>query len=57
MTFCDPANGGIARHLTDQIRIHRDHRGAHPHSRARARRLASGVPTAYYNNVANLIHC
>jgi hypothetical protein len=57
VTLRDAADGGIARHLRNQVGIHGDHRGAQAETRAGSRGLAPGVAPAYYHNVVRLIHC
>ena len=56
MPLGDSANRRIARHLRDQIEVHRDHRGLETHSRARTRRFASGVTGADHHDVVFLLH-
>src|SRR5262249_21080638 len=57
MTFGDAADRRVAGHLRNQVRIHRDHRGAQTHACAGACRLAAGVPAADNDYVQRLIHC
>ena len=51
MALRDAADGGIARHLRDQVQVHRDHRGAQAHASACTRGLATGVAGAHDNDV------
>jgi hypothetical protein len=46
MTLRDAAHGGIAGHLCDQVRIHRDHGGLHAEPSARTRSFAASVAAA-----------
>ena len=51
----DASNGGIARHLRDQIRVHRVERGCAPHARGRMRRFASGMTCADNDYIVGLV--
>ena len=51
VTLGDSADRRIARHLRDQIGIHRDHRGAQSEARAGPARFAAGMPSANDHNV------
>ena len=47
----DAANGGIARHLRDQVQIETEQRCPQAHARSRHRRFAPGVPGTHNYNV------
>jgi hypothetical protein len=50
VAFSDPPYGRIARHLGNEIEIHRDHRGLEPQASANAGRLAPCVPGADHDH-------
>jgi hypothetical protein len=52
----DASDGGVARHLRDQVEVHRDHGGPETHSRASAGGFAPGVTGADDHNVVPLVH-
>jgi hypothetical protein len=58
MPLCDSPNCGIARHLRDQVDVHRDHRRTQSDSGARPGSLATRVacPDDYHIKTAVLYH-
>lgn len=51
MTLRNPADRRIARHLRDEVDIHRDHRRLQSQPRTRPRRLTAGMTGANYDNI------
>ncbi len=56
MALGDSADGGVARHLGDQIQVHRDHRGLQAQARAGSRGFTARVSGADYNHVVTIRH-
>ena len=52
----DASDGGVARHLRDQVEVHGDHGGAETHARASAGGFAPGVTGADDHDVVTLVH-
>jgi hypothetical protein len=51
MALGDSTYGRIARHLRDQVDIHRDHGGVEAKASTRPRRLAPGMAGADHDDV------
>ncbi len=56
MALGDSADRRIARHLRDQVQIHRDHRRLQAQTGARARRFAAGVSGADDDHFITICH-
>ena len=55
MPFGDAADRRIARHLRDQIRIHRVQRRVQTHTRGRVRRFTAGMTGAHNHDIVCLV--
>ena len=55
MTFCDPPNCRVARHLGNEIKIHRDESGLCPHACSGHRGFATRVPASYDYHVESFL--
>ena len=51
MSFCDASDGGVARHLRDQIDVERVQRGLQAHARCRHRGLAASMSGSDHNYI------
>jgi hypothetical protein len=55
VAFCDTAYRRIARHLSDQIQIHRDQGRLGSEARRSRGRLTSGVPRTDHDHIEGLV--
>src|SRR5262245_39833433 len=57
MTLRDAAYGRVARHLSDQVKVHGDDRGLQAHTGTRPRCFAPGMTRTNHHDIAVFTHC
>jgi hypothetical protein len=56
MAFRDAPNRGITGHLSDEINVHRNHRGFEAHAGTGPGGLTTGVTSTDYHHIELLLH-